>query len=324
MKAFGKYLSLLGAVTLALGLFAVSSASAQTRLYLGASKPGGGWYPTMSLIKEVLEKNISGLVTTVGTEGGRANAALVGTGRADLGFTGAGFAKAAFDGKTPYKKAYKNLRTLYSFAKKTPFYFVVTKDTGITSAEQVMKGGSKLKVVIDQPGSTGYTILKNLMSLYGVTFDSYKASGTKLFPLPRGEVVSFIRDGHGNAYFTSLNEPASGITELATVKNVVFLPVGADKVKAAIKFGYTPYTIKKGVYPKLASNVSTTGSGVLTVVKAELPADLVYKITKALVEKGEKVRNFKAGKFDLKTMAKNPPVPLHPGAEKYYREKGML
>lgn len=318
-----RFLSLLATV-MALGLWVVPSGSAETRLYLGASSPGGGWYPTMSLIAEVLKENIPGLVTTVGTEGGVANVALVGTGRADLGFTDAGLARAAYEGYAPYKEAHKNVRTLYSFAAKTTFYFITTKDTGINTVDEIFQRADSLKIVIDQPGSTGYVVLQNLLSLYGGSFDSLKAKGARLFPLPRGEVVSFIRDGHGNAYFTALQEPAGVITELATGRDVVFLPMSEDKIKAASKFSYSPHIIKKGVYPKLDRNVPAPGIGVVTVVRAELPDDLVYRITKALVEKGEKVRNFKPGRFEVETMAKDPPVPLHPGAEKYYRERGML
>ena len=79
VRNLGRMLTSLIAALFAFGVLASSPLSAETRLYLGASKPGGGFYPTMGMIAALLKGNIPGLVATVGTEGGRANAGLVGT-----------------------------------------------------------------------------------------------------------------------------------------------------------------------------------------------------------------------------------------------------
>jgi len=299
-------------------------AGEEVRLYLGASPVGGGWYPTMGLIAEVIKENIPGVVTTVGTEGGRANAALVGAGRADLAFSVSPLVRAAYDGRAPYDKAFKNIRSLYRFEQDSPTHLIVLKDTGVTSMEMIAEKKIPIKVATDQPGSTGYALLQNLLPMYGMSFDAIKGWGGKVFSVPRGEVVSLIRDGHANAYFAGLTPPTAAVTELSTVKDLVFLSNRDEIIQKAEALGYQRSILRKGTYPKLEQDVQVVGEVPITIVRAELPDDLVYKITKALVEKGKKVQDFKPGKFNVKEMAKNLPVPLHPGAERYYREAGLL
>ena len=312
------------ALTATLGAAGAARAGEEIKLYLGASPVGGGWYPTMGLIAEVLKESIPGVVTTVGTEGGRANAALVGAGRADIAFSVSPLVRAAYDGKTPYDKAYKNIRSLYRFEADSPTHLIVLKETGITSMEAIAEKKIPIKVATDQPGSTGYALLQNLLAIYGMPFDTIKAWGGKVFAVPRGEVASLIRDGHANAYFAGLTPPAATVTELATVRDLVFLSNSEDVIKKAEAFGYQRTVLRKGTYPKQDQDVVVVGEVPVTIVRAELPEDLVYRITKALVEKGQKIQDFKPGRFNPKTMAKALPVPLHPGAERYYREAGLL
>jgi TRAP transporter TAXI family solute receptor len=122
--------------------------------------------------------------------------------------------------------------------------------------------------------------------------------------------------------------PASAIMDLASARDMTLVPVD-DKTMAALKNenpGYNKLTIKAGTYPKQTQDVPVIGYSTHVVVACDLPEETVYRMTKAMAENVDTMAAVVKPIAGLtpKDMAIDIGVPLHKGAQKYYKEKGAL
>ncbi|HNS55187.1 MAG TPA: TAXI family TRAP transporter solute-binding subunit, partial [Syntrophales bacterium] len=123
--------------------------------------------------------------------------------------------------------------------------------------------------------------------------------------------------------------PTAAITELAISTNIVLVPIDEAKIKDLTKKYpfYSRIVIPKGTYKGQEKDVATITTMAQWVVGAEVPEDVVYKLTKALWETGaaKMAQAHAQGKnVQPKTALAGMAVPLHPGAEKYYKEAGII
>ncbi len=124
--------------------------------------------------------------------------------------------------------------------------------------------------------------------------------------------------------------PASFVLDLGSAMPVRVLPVSDDEFAALRKLnpGFARYTIKAGLYKEqgAAEAIQTFQSPTVLIANSKTSADVVYKITKAIVEGREEFGNVTSIMKGVTAadMAQNFDMPYHPGAEKYYREAGLL
>jgi TRAP transporter TAXI family solute receptor len=137
-----------------------------------------------------------------------------------------------------------------------------------------------------------------------------------------------MKDGHTQAYTLISTVPASSVLDLATDRKIRMLSVPEEKFKELLKInsGYARREIAKGTYPGVDYPVEAFGTYTHLMIRGDLPDDLVYGIAKALAQQvdnlGAVVKDVKG--LTVKEMAFDVGVPYHPGAQKYYREAGVL
>jgi len=142
------------------------------------------------------------------------------------------------------------------------------------------------------------------------------------------DAVSLMKDGHAQGYLLGTTIPASSILDLATTKKIRLLSLPEDKIKELqrINVGYLKRLIPSGTYPGVNYDTITVGYFTHLVISAKLPEPLVYQITKILSENVERladvVKDMKG--VTVKDLALDIGVPFHPGALKYYKEKGAV
>lgn len=280
---------------------------------------GGSWVPLGGAIAELIQKNIPGTTVSVSPGGGIANVVGVEGGKADIGFGNSSSSVDGVSGREPFKAPTKNVMQL---ANLYPQYFqmVVLEDSGIKSPADLKGKG----ICPGPKGHTGELLAQQVFQIYGL---SYKDM-SKINHVSYADAVSLMKDGHAEGYLLGTTIPASSILDLATTKKIRLLSLPEDKIRELQKMnvGYLKRIIPSGTYPGVNYDTITVGYFTHLVISAKLPEPLVYHITKILSENverlGDVVKDMKG--VTVKDLALDIGVPFHPGALKYYKEKGVI
>jgi len=218
------------------------------------------------------------------------------------------------EGKTPIT----NLRGIASLYPET-IHIVATKASGITSIED-LKGK---KVGVGAPNSGTAADAEIILNAHGITFDDIQADY-----LSFNEVAQRLIDGQIDAGFTTAGFPTSSIINIATKRDIVLVPISVEKIKELVEaipyYGAT--VIPGGLYKGVDEDVPALATPALWICDAKLSPTLVYKMTKALWEHRdvlEKVHS-QGKNITLETAIDGIGIPLHPGAELYYKEVGLI
>lgn len=299
-----------------------ANAPAKTKnISLSTGAQSGTYYPLGTAIANVWTQAGIGLnVTAEATGGSIENARLIGSKDTEVGFVESMIADWAYNGKEVFKdKKVDNIRGMVALYPNT-IQTVVKADSGIKSFAD-LKGK---KVAVGIQGSSSPIAIQIVLEAYGVSFSEIKPQYVAF-----GPGIDLLKDGLADAVLVDAGAPNSSIIDIATQHKINILSIEPDKIKQ-IRAKY-PYfadvtVIPKGTYKGVEEDITTTGSLATLCVSADLTDDQVYNMTKTLFEKKDDIAKVheKGKSIDLKNALNGISVPLHPGAEKYYKEKGIL
>ncbi len=309
------------AIVLVVVLSITSPLLAQKKfITLGSGSPGGVYYPLGGGMAVVIEKADIGVRCAAESTGASVeNSRLVGAEETDMGMVMGSVAYKATKGEDPFEKAYP-LMTLFQMYP-APEHIVVLKDSGIKSVND-MKGK---KVSIDVPGSGCATMAKAILEEYG--FDLEK--DLTLASLSQSEMVQALKDGTIDVAFFNFAYPASAIMDLGATRDIELVPLEEEMLNKLLE--KYPYYIKSvipgGTYSDISEEVLCLGDSNVMVVHQDMDERLAYNLTKTIFE------NVTEGQYALVNVhpiaqlftpqnAINSPIPLHPGAMKYFSEVG--
>ncbi len=247
-------------------------------------------------------------------------------------------AKMAMEGKGYFKKAYPNLRAIAVYPQNDWIGCAVSAKLGINSFDDIRTKKAPLKIATGPIGKNdmvGFTV-EQLLGAYGISVKDVESWGGKFLEARvSGQAIEKMLSGDADM---ACHEAWKSFYKLAEKVPVKFLPA-SDEVLNQLqqKFGYQRNVIRKGLF---RPNVPDRDIPVVDysdwpmITRAELPDDLAYLITQTAIEDRKEIEEFytsvpeKQRGMDLplkpEIMWKNVGVPLHPGAEKYYREKSLL
>ncbi|MEW6662116.1 MAG: TAXI family TRAP transporter solute-binding subunit [Bacillota bacterium] len=279
----------------------------------------GTYYPLGSGIANALNAAGIGVNATAESTGGSVeNCRLMGQKKAEIGFSESGIAAWAYNGEQMFNSKIENLRGLIALYPNT-MQTVVKESSGIKSYADLK--GKRVGVGIQ--GSSSPLNMAFVIEQYGLTLNDIKPEY-----LSFGEAMQLLKDDRLDAVMVDSGAPNSAIIDIATQHKIRILPIEKEKI-AAIKQKYgffsDPVVIPAGTYKGVDVDITTTGSKVMIAVRADLPEDLVYNITKTLFEKRDDIikAHPRGASIQLETALDSIAVPMHPGALKYYKEKGV-
>jgi len=196
------------------------------------------------------------------------------------------------------------------------FVELLVKNRGNINSVADLKGK---RVSVGSPGSGTEVNAQQILEAYGLTFDDLQ-----LQRLSFADSAKAIQDGQLDAAFQTAGAPTAAITELAATTGVKIIPIDADKIASLIeKYPfYVETTIPGNTYQTVPDDVTTVSVRAILVVQSDLSEDLVYKATKALFENVDKLPA-KKEEIKLEGALQGVSLPVHPGAQKYYDEKGV-
>jgi uncharacterized protein len=326
-------------VALALAGWTAGSAVAQQSLTWTAGAVGGGWYAISGGMAELIREK-AGLNIKVIPGGGTQNPVLVEKGDADIGMGLPPLLGAATRGEDPYPmQKMDHLRALAGNMSLNTFHFYVAADSPYAkmTMDDIFRGKKPIRLAISKPGSSDVWVFEKLMEYYGFcqppkTADCYKtweAAGAKFFRGSYSEQAGAFKDRNVDGTFTFLALPGASITEASVGRELKLLAFPKPLLEHLGKFGIGEGVIAAGTYPKAVNGneaVVSATMGTTITVSDKMSNDLAYTITKTINDNADRVRKIHGSlaDYDPAKGHLHLGVALHPGAERYYREKGWL
>jgi len=178
------------------------------------------------------------------------------------------------------------------------------------------------RVVVGAPGSGTEANARQILAVHDIF---YREMRVDFLSFAAG--IDQLRDGNTDVVFITAGTPTAAVTDLASSREVALVPV-SDEALQALRARwpfYTRVTVPGDAYRGLTGPVRTVAVMAMLVARADLPEDLVYNLTKALWENLDRLRaaHARGRDLDVSKAVDGMPVPLHPGAQRYYRERGV-
>ena len=298
------------------------TAHAQQFFRIGTGGTAGTYYPIGGMIANAVSVPGKIVATAQASNGSLANVNAIAGGSMESGFSQSDVATWAQTGTGIFagKPNIPDLRLIANLYPET-VHVVVKKGSGIKSIAD-LKGK---RVGMDEPGSGTLVNARLILAAYGVKETDIKPEYIK--PNQSGDKM---KDGALDAFFFVGGAPAGAISELASSgAGIELLPIDgpqAEGLRMASPF-FANDTVPALTY-KDVLGVNTLSVGAQWVTSAKADTDTVYQITKALysdaTQKTLAAGHAKGKLITLQNAVKGAGIPFHPGAEKFYREAGVL
>jgi uncharacterized protein len=277
---------------------------------------GGTYYPLGGTFAKIIEDE-TGIKASASTSGASAeNMASIKDGKTEIAFTQTDIASYASEGTQMFSdnkvESARGIATLYP----ETIQIVTTKKSGIKSVED-LKG----KVVsVGEAGSGTLLNAEQILEIHGMKLEDLEARN-----LSFDDSTTGIQDGTIDAAFITSGTPTGAVEGLAATEDIAIVPVESDKIAELIeKYPYyAEDEIPAGTYSKVDEAITTVAVRAMLVTNADISEDVIYDVTKAIFENTDQITHAKGKLIKAENGLKGMGIELHPGAKKYFDEKGI-
>ena len=294
-----------------------------------AGAVGGGWYSTFAAFTELVMEKEPMISFKVSPGSGIGNSATIGEGTFDMGWVYPPMAQLAYEGQTPYEEKYENIRMVATGLSPQVIEVVARASVDVDSIDDIFKNHVGIRWLTPNKGSTTPALFFDIMlQYYNTTESDIKSWGGSTTYTPYSDWAQFVQDGHADIMFNQGSMPFSTTQEIAanTSLKLLSLPEGLRNYMVE-KYALQEYTIAGGTYGFEDQDINTLQMCSGLGCNAELDDDTVYRILEIIEANLDEFKSISASfsNFDLATAWQNTgSVPLHPGAERFYREHGYM
>ena len=289
-------------------------------LTFGAATVGGFWYVLGGAFGDEIGNVIPGSKTTVVEGGSISNIQGIESGVFQMGFSNGQTVPEALNaiGDAFPNKA-ENIRSVAALYPNV-FQIVVKENSDIQTVEDLK--GKRVS-----PGIKGYSgelLFQDILKIKGLSYDDL----SKVEYTGTADGAMLLSDGHIDALVGMLDVPNSSISELATTAGVRLIPIDEDTLNQlqAANDGYKKFVVPGGTYTGVDEDKLFVAGYTMLLANKDMSEDHVYTITKAIFDNQKKWADLNKQMSDLSPQYSidNLAGPLHPGAEKFYKEAGVL
>lgn len=296
----------------------ISAAQSRQIVTCASGSTGGGFYLLGTGLATILQRYIPGVIANnQATTGAPENVRLVDQGNATVGLAGGSHMYFGYNGGREFDKPHKNIRLLIGTYTPTQ-HIVVNADLKVNSIAD-LKG----KRIGSTPGFNSNECTPAILEAYGI-----KKSEVKILPMAGAQVLEAYQDKKIDAFFLGFGAPHPLIAQALRITKSKFLQIEPDKLKALLeKYPFWIETVVKKSDYGLDQDYHAIMDPVAWIVNVGVSDDLAYQMVKTVLEHNSDYQKIykEAREFNKENALKlKHLIPLHPGAEKYYREKGML
>ncbi|MCK2125641.1 TAXI family TRAP transporter solute-binding subunit [Thauera aromatica] len=304
--------------TLFVAVTSVASAATFVNVLTGGTS--GVYYPLGVTLSQVYGEAIpDSKVQVQATKASAENLNLLQAGRGEIGFSLADSVSDAWKGNAEAGFA-KPLDKLRAVASVYPNYIqiVALADANIQSLAD-LKGK---RISVGAPRSGTEINARAILKAAGLTYADF----AKVEYLPFGESVELMKNRQIDVTLQSAGLGVAALRDLSAAVKVNFVPIPAEVVAKVGDAAYQSAKVPADTYEGQSADVDTVAINNLLITHDKVPAEVVYQMTKGIFDNLERLGNSHsaARQIKLEKAIEGLPVPLHPGAEKYYREQGLI
>lgn len=307
-------------IALAICLFVAGAAlAAPMQLTLATGGTAGTYYPLGGAIGQILSSKTGVVnITAQSTGASNENMNLIGAGDVDMAIVQNDIAHYAYNGIEFFKTKNENFSAMARIYPEL-IQTVTNADSPINSVAD-FKGR---KISVGAPGSGNEANVRQITSAFALDYQSFEPHF-----LSYAETADHFKDRLVDAFMFTTGAPNSAIQDIATMHPLKFIPIGgADRDILMQKYPFfAAEVIPANTYKGQTEDVQTVAVQAILIVRKDLPEDVVYAMTKALFENRAEIgqAHHKGNSIDPQRALDGITVPVHPGAEKYYKEIGLL
>ncbi|MFO1330128.1 MAG: TAXI family TRAP transporter solute-binding subunit [Rubrivivax sp.] len=314
------------ALALAAAAALATTALAQQRLFFGIATggTGGTYYPLGGMLAQLISnkatvggQKVSATAEAAGASVG--NARLLGNKDIESAFVAADILDAAYNGAGQFNGTpLKNLRALGALYPET-VQLITRADMGINSVRD-LKGKN---VSSGAPGSGQYQLLTDLLRVHGMSRNDVKEDSSSFT-----QAVDKIKDGNLHATLITAGVPTAAVTDFAQSHALKVIPLSGPEIAELRKQQpyYAEVPLPANTYKGQAAAVPTLAVMAVWATHEAVPENVAYEVTKALYENTATMAqvHVQGKNISLATATAVGTAPLHPGALRYFREKGIV
>ncbi|WGI26102.1 TAXI family TRAP transporter solute-binding subunit [Halomonas alkaliantarctica] len=302
----------------AASILAVALPASAQQLSIATGGTGGVYYPIGGGFAEMINNHIEGAQATAEVTGASVeNMGLIMRGDADLALALADTVYQAYTGTDDFEgRQVENIRALASVYPNAVQLVTLAESDIETIADLAGK-----RVSVGAPGSGTELNARALLEANGVSYSDFTPQRLNF-----NETADAIRDGDIDAGFWSVGPPTSSILNLAATRDIRLIGLSDEEVANAREAEevFAPYKLAAGMYDGMDEDVQTLGIPNVLVVNSDMDEELAYQLTQLLFENTDELIAVHPAANDttIEFTMESTPVPLHPGALRYFEEVG--
>lgn len=322
------------AATLSVMPLAVFADPVQLRLI--SQEPGGSWYSYGSTFGEIIEASegehqIS--VEVLPRGGGMTNPVAVSQGAADLGFVSAAAAVWARDGigEEFEGREASNARAILGGLQLAYTTIAARRDyverSGLTTFDEMVASDNPPRIVLKPAGSQVPIMANYMFEALDSSLEDMRGRGA-ITQISTAQIAQMLRDATADVYIENAPVGQATMSEVTLTTPMVFVPASQQVLDHMAQLGAPAFEMPAGSYPGQDEPYLTSMSPTILIANADMDEEVAYQLTRALVEQQERIaETFPAlAEWDPEAGAQpdQAVIELHPGAARYYRERGWI
>jgi TRAP transporter TAXI family solute receptor len=305
-------------VTVLFLIGAVASVYAADNLVLATGGTAGTYYPFGGAMAKIWNSKIKDMNVTAQTSGASGeNVRLINKKEVELALVQSDTLDFAFNAKEAFKEPLKGMSTI------AVLYPEIIQVVVAAAGDQIFADLKGKKVGVGAPGSGTEANFRQLLDAYGMKKEDVNAQF-----LSFSESAEAYKDKHIDAFIVTAGIPNAGIMDVATQNEIRILNIPADiAAKLTQKYPFlAAVKVPANTYKGQTAEVSTVAVNAVLIAGNSLSEAMVYNLTKALFENQADLASAhaKGKELNLQYAVKGVSIPFHPGAVKYYKEKGLM
>lgn len=310
-----------------------ASAVAAQDVRIGAMREGSSWYIFAATLEQMIEPALgANSVEIIARGGGVANPMVVQNGRAEIALSNVATARWALEGHPTYEGASApDIRALVGGLNNVYIGVIARQEfierVGTSDLGEIIASGQPFRLLIKPTGSSAVPAAELILEAYGSSFEALRAAGGDVIQLAEPQIADSIRNGNSDIYIDTMIRNHPTITEVNLTADTVFLDIPPAAMDLLEHNGLTGGTYGPWFDDQTASNIGAN-LGTVLIASSALSDETAYLITQTLVENAAVLGEAHAAwrSFDPAAafLPANTGIPLHPGAERYYREAGLM